>query len=617
MENPEEITRQQSASEEPARTQYSPTSQATPGSPWDRIKRHKVVEWSIAYAAFGYAALHTSQMLSETLGWPPAVPRLTLFVLLVGFPIAVTLAWYHGHRAQHRVSRVELSILISLFVVAGSLLWWVARSGLEREKTGAPAGVTAATSFIASPNSIAVLPFTNESRDASQQYFSDGISEDLITALSQFQRLKVIGRSSAFQFRDSKEDSRSIGAKLGVSHLLEGSVQHSGELVRVSAELIDTADGSTQWAERYDRPYKDLFELQDEITNAVAVALRAKLLPGEDGTMQSERPPGGSLAAYNALLQGRFYVLRGTAVDYRKAIEAYTQAVGLDPRYAQAWSELSLTWTWLAEGFLAAAPEKKAYARAYAAVDRALALSPKLSTAHLARGELLLIADLDWRGAEAEHRRALELAPNDGEAKFFLGNQVATFGEMESAISFTRQALATEPLQAKWYDWLAIYLSGLKRLDEAERASRRAIELQPGAGHSHYTLTVIEIQRSNPQAALDVARQETDRTWRNGALALAWQIADDRKAADAALRTLIEEDADQSAYQIADVYALRNDAKRTFEWLDRAWSNRDPGVGYLLYDPFILRYKDDPRFAAFCRKVGLPVPRQGLRRKSA
>ena len=157
-----------------------------------------------------------------------------------------------------------------------------------------------AAAQIAVPNSIAVLPLANESGDASQQYFSDGISEDLITALSQSPGLKVIGRTSAFQFRDSKEDSRSIGAKLGVAHLLEGSVRRSGDIVRVNAELINTADGSTQWSERYDRPYKDLFALQDEITRAVAVALRSKLVPGEHAAAQSERPPSGSLEAYNA-----------------------------------------------------------------------------------------------------------------------------------------------------------------------------------------------------------------------------------------------------------------------------------------------------------------------------
>jgi len=464
--------------------------------------------------------------------------------------------------------------------------------------------------------SIAVLPLTNESGEASQQYFSDGISEDLITALSQFPGLKVIGRTSAFQFRDSKEDSRSIGAKLRVAHLLEGSVRRSGEMVRVSAELIDTTDGSTQWSERYDRPYKDLFALQDEITSAVAGALRAKLLPGEHAAAQSERPPGGSLEAYNALLQGRFYSLRHTEADFHKAIESYTQATQLDPRYALAWSELSSAWTDLSSDFLESAPAQEAYARAREAADRALALSPDLAAAHVARGYLFQNADFDWRRAETEFRRALELAPNDGDAKFNLGNQLATFGEVEPAIDLTRQALDTEPLRANWYNWLASYLWGLNRLDEAERAARRAIELQPGAAGYHCMLTVIEIRRGNAEAALAAAQQEPPGFWQDFALAAARQIGVDRGAADAALRTLIEKDANLAFYQIAEVYALRNDAKQTFEWLDRAWSNRDAGIVYLLFDPLIRRYKDDPRFAAFCRKVGLPVPGEA-RRKSA
>ena len=274
---------------------------------------------------------------------------------------------------------------------------------------------------VPSAASIAVLPLTNESGEASQQYFSDGISEDLITALGQFPGLKVIGRTSAFQFRDSKEDSRSVGAKLGVAHLLEGSVRKSDEMIRVSAELIDTADGSTQWSERYDRPYKDLFALQDEITHAVVVALRAKLLPDEHAAEQSERPPGGSLEAYNALLQGRFYASRSAEADDRKAIEFYTQATQLDPRYALAWSELARVWNNLRSQYVEGAPAQQAYAKAYEAAGRALALSPDLAAAHITRGNLLQYADFDWRGAEAEFRRAAALAPNDGGVKFRLG----------------------------------------------------------------------------------------------------------------------------------------------------------------------------------------------------
>jgi TolB-like protein/Tfp pilus assembly protein PilF len=456
--------------------------------------------------------------------------------------------------------------------------------------------------------SIAVLPLANESGEASQQYFSDGLSEDLITALAQFPGLKVIGRTSAFQFRDSKEDSRSIGAKLGVAHLLEGSVRRSGEVVRVSAELIDTSDGSTQWSERFDRPYKDLFALQDEITHAVAGALRTKLLAGEHAAAQSERPPGGSLEAYSALLQGRFYNFRRTETDTRKAIESYTHATQIDPRYALAWSGLARAWTVLGAYYLGGSPAQGAYAKAREAGDRALALSPELAAAHLARGYLLQNAGFDWRGAEVEYRRALALAPNDAEAKFFLGNQLATLGEVEQAIELTRQALATEPLQAFWHGWLAVYLRGFNRLKEAERSIRKAIELQPGAVADYLTLTMIEVLRGNAQAALAAAQQELPGGYQESALALARQIGGDRSAADAALQTLIDKDASLSAYQIAEVYALRNDAKSTFEWLDRAWSNRDAGIGLLLYDPLMLRYKDDPRFAAFCRKVGLPVP---------
>jgi serine/threonine protein kinase/Tfp pilus assembly protein PilF len=460
-----------------------------------------------------------------------------------------------------------------------------------------------------SPQSIAVLPLRNESGDAAQRYFSDGISEDLITALAQFPTLKVIGRSSAFKFRDSKEDSRSIGASLGVALLLEGSVRMSGDMIRVRAELIDTSDGSMKWSQQYDRPYKDLFALQDEITRAVTRSIKLKLLPGEHAAEQSDRPPSGNLEAYNALLEGRFHAFRRTEFDLRRSIEFYTQAIELDPRYALAWSWLSAAWASLGEQFLdGERAREEAYSKAREAADRALALAPELAAAHVARGRLLQVPDFDWRGAAAEYRRALALAPNDGDVKFVLGIELAAFGDVERAIELTRQSLATDPLKDHSYSWLANYLSGLHRLDEAERAIRKAIELQPAAAAYHQRLAIIEIQRGHAQAALAAAQGEPPGVWQEIALALAQQIGGDRGAADAALATLIEKEGVNSAYQIAEVYALRNDANKTFEWLDRAWSNRDGGIPELLFDPFILRYKDDPRFAAFCRKVGLPVP---------
>jgi len=532
--------------------------------------------------------------------------------------VEVLLEALAADRTPHRRPIAVLGIAIVAALAAVGLTYlildkfWAPRSVVVQSvaPTAEQATTHAVTvaAFNPPPHSIAVLPLANESGDSSQQYFSDGISEDLITALSQFPALKVIGRTSSFHFRDSKEDSRSIGAKLGVAHLLEGSVRRSGDVVRVSAQLINTEDGSAQWSERYDRPYKDLFALQDEVTRAVVVALQAKLLAGEHAAAQSEQPPSGSLEAYNAFLQGQFFERRGTEADYRDAIGFYTQATELDPRYARAWSGLSGAWSGLSSTFLEGTSAQEAYAKSRAAADRALILFPDLAAAHIARGQVLYLADFNWRGSEAEYRRALELAPSDGRAKMALGVRLATFGRVEQAIELTREALASDPLRDDWYSNLAVYLSGLHRLDEAERAIRRAIDLQPVAPLYHGTLAIIEIQRGNADAALAVAQQESPGVWQDIALALARQLGVDRSVADSAVRTLIAKDASTSAYQIAQVYALRGDANETFAWLERAWASRDPGIATLLYDPFILRYKDQPRFAAFCRKVGLPTP---------
>jgi TolB-like protein/Tfp pilus assembly protein PilF len=516
--------------------------------------------------------------------------------------VPTTVPSYRGRRSWVRPA--WLAVAIAAAAVAAYCL-------IERPWIARP---PPAATFAPASRSIAVLPFVNMSGDQSQQYFSDGMSEDLIVALSQFPGLKVIGHTSSFQFRDSKEDSRNIGAKLGVAHLLEGSVRRSGDTVRVSAELINTADGSAQWSERYDRPYKELFALQDEITRAVATALRTKLMPGEHAAAQSDKPPSGSLDAYNALLQGRFYFSRFTEADMRKAIEYYTHATELDPNYALAWSFVSRTWSSLSADFLEGAPAQSAYATARAAADRALTLSSDLAFAHLARADVLEFADFDWRGAEAEYRQALALAPNDAAAQFGLGQLLANLGGADQAIELTRQAIATEPLRANVYYWLGTYYVGINRLDEAEQSTRRAIELQPSGQSFHVQLAIIEIKRGHAQLALAAAQQEPPGPWNDTALALAQQIGPDRSAADASLRALIDKNANLAPYQIAQVYALRDDAKETFAWLDRAWSARDSGIQYLLLDPFILRYRDDPRLASFCRKVGLPTPREVTQR---
>ncbi|MGH8190250.1 MAG: tetratricopeptide repeat protein [Rhodanobacteraceae bacterium] len=592
---------------------------------FEELKRRHVLRAAIIYVAAVWALSQGISQLSPAFGLSTQVTLWFVIACAIGFPFWLAFAWYfkftpHGIAreddipkdavATRRLARKLDYWIIGILAVAVVLLL-TNQLVLQRDKTlrefaAAGNALPAATAPILA-KSVAVLPFANESGKSDEQYFSDGLSDDLITALSQFAGLKVISRNSAFQFRDSKDSSVKIGQLLGVAHLLEGSVQRAGDEVRITATLVNAGDGSIVWSERYDKPYKDLFALQDAITQSVADALKAKLLTMPGAVQQSDRPPGGNLAAWLLYQQGSFYLERGNTAGVRKAIEQFTAATKLDPRYAAAFAALASAWTGLAEQNLSGAAQRQAYTRAREAVRNAMSLNPNLAAAHAARGRLLLTADFDWTGARDEYRRAIRLAPSDGLVLYDLGNLEATLGQVRRAVILTRRALASDPLHSGRYNWLSNYLAGLGRLDEAEQAIRKAIELQPAADSYHESLAMIAIQRGDFQAALTAAHQENPGPWQDVALALARQIGSDRAMADAVLKRLIDKNADQAPYQIAQVYALRQDPDNAFQWLDRAWASRDPGIGYLLYDPFILRYRDDPRFAAYAKKVGLPT----------
>jgi TolB-like protein/Flp pilus assembly protein TadD len=575
------------------------------------FRRRNMPRAAVLYATSVWALAQGIASLGPVVNAPDWATRWFLIAALIGFPFWLAFAWFYeltpqGFKRESEVApdasvaratgrRLDVWIMGALTVAVVLLL---ADRFVTRRQDGAA---------IIAEKSIAVLPLANESGDPGALYFSDGLSEDMITALSQFSGLKVIGRNSAFKFRNSTEASNVIGEKLGVAHLLEGSVRRVGDVVRISAELIDAADGSTLWSEHYDRPYKDLFQLQDDITNAVAGALKAKLLgAGTPAAAPRDRPPSGNLAAYNAYLMGRFYNnSRINEADARKAIDAFTTATSLDPRYANAWAGLSIAWTNLT-GYLSGAPAQHAFAQARAAADTSLALAPNLANAHLARGTVLENADSDLTGAEAEYRRAVQLAPNEDAAKFDLGFVLAKLGHIHQAIMRTQEALAIDPLDASAHYQVASFLLSLGRFDEAKRAIRAAIELQPDGTSFQAELAVAEILRGDADAALAAARLEPPGPWRDVAVALAQQIGGNPPGADAALKNLIDKHGDDAPFQIAEAYALRRNPGKTFEWLDRAWALHDGGVLLLLYDPFILRYRDDPRFTAFCRKVGLP-----------
>ena len=361
-------------------------------------------------------------------------------------------------------------------------------------------------------------------------------------------------------------------------------------------------------SEHYDRPYKDLFKLQDDITSAVATSLKAKLLGGNAPPPQSDRPPSGSLAAYNAYLEGSFYAHRHTPEDKRKAVAAYNAAVELDPGYAAAWAALSTAE--INVGLLAGSSAEWAQAlpRARAHAEKALALAPNLALAHNALGNVFR-NESHWSGAEEEFRRAAQLAPAYAAPKSNLSVLVATLGRPEEAVVLEQQALRFDPLRPASYLNLALYLMPLGRLDEAETATRHAIALQPDGINFYRNLSVIDVLRGNAGAALADARKEPDSAWRSVALAQALQIGSDRAAADAALKILITKYSDDEPVQIAETYGLRKDADNVFQWLEHARAVKDPGLEDLLFDALLLPYRHDPRFGQLCKELNLPPPK--------
>jgi TolB-like protein/Flp pilus assembly protein TadD len=585
-----------------------------PSNFFAELKRRNVYKVAVAYAVVGWLLVQVATQVFPFFEIPNWAVRLVVLAIVIGFPVALILAWAF-ELTPEGIKRTEAAdaarqhsrggVWVAVVVIAAGLslgLFFLGRYTAGNARPGHSAAATASNP----QKSIAVLPLVNTSGDAANDYFSDGLSEELIAVLAKIPSLKIIGRSSSFLFKGKSDDSRTIGEKLGVANLLEGSVRKQGDRVRIVAELINAADGRALWSETYDRELKDVFAVQSEIATAVTEQLKIKLL---GAPVKSDAVPSNdNLAAYNALLQGTFYFRLSTEEGTRKATEFYGEAIRLDPRYALAYANLSSAWRLLAAGWLGGAEANEAYAKARNTAQTALSLAPDLSAAHEAIGFVLLTPDLDFAGAEAELRKAEKLAPADAGPKIALAVLLAAQGRLAEAENVGRQALALDPLGVTRYLYLARILIGGGRYDEAEALLRKAVALQPASSRVHVHLTTIDVLRGNAASALQDAQLEPPGSWRDYALALAQQAQGDRAAADAALQKLIKENSVSSPFQIAAVYGSRNEPDKVFEWLDRAYTERDPGLTQLLVTPFILKYKNDPRFAAFCQKLKVQVP---------
>ena len=568
------------------------------------LKRRNVPRIAAFYAAAGWLVVQIATQVLPVFEMPTWMMRVVVVAVVLGFPCALLFAWFYeltpdGLKRESEVDRSESTARSS----GRKLDRWIV--GI----LAAAVVVLLANQFVPHRNrtdsalakAIAVLPLANDTGDPANEYFSDGLSEELISALAQIKELKVIGRTSSFHFKNRNEESKVIGAALGVGYLLEGSVRKSADRARIAVNLVRVVDGVNAWSQIYDRNLPDIFAIQAEIAQSVAGALKVTLLG--DGGKNPDAPSNQNYDTYTAYLQGRFYEQRYTAADLRKAIDYYDAAVRSDPHYGLAYAALSKSW-W-ALGDITGENVAEANRKAREAAERAVAEEPNLADGHSALGQILVSVDRNAKAAEASYRRAAALAPASVEPKIGLASVIADFGQIEEAVELLQEAVRLEPLTTNAHFDLARLLTSLGHYDEAAKSARKAIELQPGGAGTWEMLALVEAKRGDGEAALKAAAQETDPDWRAYAMALAQQARGDKTAADASLNALIAGHSDDMSFQIATVYAFRGDVDKTFEWLDQAYEKQDPGVMAIIDNPFTQDLRSDPRFAAFCKKVGL------------
>jgi TolB-like protein/DNA-binding winged helix-turn-helix (wHTH) protein/Flp pilus assembly protein TadD len=487
----------------------------------------------------------------------------------------------------------KLAIPALLLIVAATGITWYFWRARTRVKTPS-----------SSNNSIAVLPFADLSPGKDQEYFSDGLTEELITNLAHIPGLKVVARSSSFQFKGKNEDLRSVGQKLGVATVLEGSVRKDGDHVRITAELIKADDGFQLWSETYDRDISHIIAAQDEIARAVSGALQLRLLTGNNAAPSGGSPTTNS-QAYEAYLQGQYFIARGQdKEDLEKALSYADQAIKLDAGYAPAWAQRAQVLQTLAS--VALIENADGFRRARESAEKAIALDPNLATGYMALGLVQINHDWDWEGADESLKKAGVLEPGSATV---LGNRAylaRNLGQLEKAVELHRAAIALDPLRANFHLALGYELFLLGRFDEAKAALQRAQELNPQLSSLHLTRGSILLLEGHELESLAETEKETGEWEKLSGESMAYYALRRREDSDHALNKLIATHQNDCAYQIAELYAYRQETEKAFKWLDRAIQQRDPGVPEFKSNPLMRSLRGDPHYVELLKKMRFP-----------
>jgi serine/threonine protein kinase/lipoprotein NlpI len=501
---------------------------------------------------------------------------------------------------RHRAG-VAISAAVAVLMAGNYALTHRPQSAPSPESSETAIPVPAHATAVPDDKSIAVLPFVDMSEKHDQEYFSDGLSEELIDHLSHSADLKVIARTSSFSFKGKNEDVRTIASKLGVAHLLEGSVRKAGNELRVTAQLIRASDGTHLWSQTYDRTLVDIFKVQDEIATTVAQALKVSLLGGFVPNGTGSR----SAEAYELFLQAKSMLRHAnTAAANEKAVDHLHRAIELDPSFAPAWAELSnARFNQAQMGFI---PGERVWSDARRAAERAIALDPKIADGYTYLARIQALHEWDWAGAQTHLAQALVLDPGNAFAISLAGALAQFAGQGDAAREFIEKGISLDPMLPHRYGDYARLLFYMKKDREALAAIRKLLALDPDDPGYHAFAGLVMAVSGDPAHALAEINNETDEESRQQGWAITYQALGRTNDADAAVAALEKKFADSDPVDIAEVHAFRGEIDQAFAWLDRAIRQRDPYCVLIKTDRLLENLRGDPRYRALLRKMRLP-----------
>lgn len=589
---------------------------------FDELKRRNVFRVAVAYIIVGWILLQVAENLGPALHLPEWLHSGVAFVIILGFPLALLFAWAfemtpEGIKREKDVDRDESitgqtgqklnGVIAGLLVLAVAYI--IYDTFIAADEPSPPAAVSAdvaAEQTTPTPpvdtqpasNTIAVLPFLNMSDDADNEYFADGITEELLNLLAKIPELRVTSRSSSFSFKGQVPDIPTVAEKLGVAHVLEGSVRKAGNKVRITAQLIEAATDTHLWSETYDRELTDIFAVQDEISATVVEQLHVTLL--------GEQPKArvAKIEAYNLYLQGLYASKQGDNNAWRAARDLARQSIEIDPEYAPAWVLLAISLRDAANaGFI---DLHAGTTEARAAIDRAIELDPGNVRAWSWLAYIQMVYDFDWQRAYESAQELVRFNAADSSALIMAANVQRALGDIEGAIRLANRGVAADPLNYPYMGTTTVNLVMARDYPAAEQEYLRYLELVPDARAARARMAFWVLLPQGRVEEADVFAQSSPyENHRATAEAMVAHALGQQQRSDAAKQVLVEKYPDQMAYQVAEVCAYRGEIDEAFAWLQRAYETKDGGISYIMIDPILDVLHEDPRWEPLLEEIGL------------